>query len=64
MNIGEGYRINYYLQKVIAFSNSLKYVASKDKKECMDDLKQVYKADTKDLAAMALEDLVEKWEAG
>lgn len=43
--------------------NSLKYVASKDKKEFMRDLKQVYKADTKDLAAMALEDLAKKWQA-
>ncbi|MFY0651859.1 MAG: IS256 family transposase [Cyclobacteriaceae bacterium] len=42
--------------------NSLKYVASKDQKEFMRDLKQVYRADTKDLAEMELEDLAKKWE--
>lgn len=41
--------------------NSLKYVASKDQKEFMRDLKEVYRADTKDLAQMELEKLSEKW---
>ena len=41
--------------------NSLKYVASKDKKKFMADLKLVYKADTKELAEMELEKLAEKW---
>jgi transposase-like protein len=41
--------------------NSIKYVASKDQKEFMRDLKQVYKSDTKDLAQMELEKLSEKW---
>lgn len=41
--------------------NSLKYVASKDSKIFMADLKLVYKADTKELAEMALEKLAEKW---
>lgn len=41
--------------------NSLKYVASKDQKEFMGDLKGVYRADTKDLAEMELEKLSEKW---
>lgn len=41
--------------------NSLKYVASKDQKEFMRDLKQVYRADTKDLAEMALDELAGKW---
>lgn len=43
--------------------NSLKYVASKDQKEFMRDLKRVYRADTKDLAGMELETLADKWEA-
>jgi len=42
--------------------NSLKYVASKDQKEFMRDLKRVYKADTKELAEMALDELAGKWE--
>lgn len=41
--------------------NSLKYVASKDQKEFMRDLKRVYRADTKDLAELALQDLDDKW---
>lgn len=41
--------------------NSLKYVASKDQKEFMGDLKPVYKAATKDLAEVNLETLAEKW---
>jgi len=43
--------------------NSLKYVASKDQKEFMRDLKPVYRADTIDLAAMELEALAEKWQS-
>src|SRR6056297_691828 len=43
--------------------NSLKYVASKDQKEFMRDLKRVYKADTKELAHIALDELAGKWEA-
>ncbi|SFN39823.1 IS256 family transposase, partial [Salegentibacter flavus] len=41
--------------------NSMKYVASKDQKDFMKDLKLVYKADTKDQAETALLDLEEKW---
>ncbi len=42
--------------------NSLKYVASKDQKEFLSELKPVYKAATKDLAALNLEKLAEKWQ--
>ena len=41
--------------------NSLKYVSYKDKKKFMEDLKLVYKADTKELAEMNLLELEEKW---
>lgn len=41
--------------------NSLKYVASRDQKEFMRDLKEVYKASTKDLAEHNLLKLDEKW---
>ena len=41
--------------------NSLKYVASKDQKEFMRDLKPVYRAATKDMAEQALLALEEKW---
>ena len=41
--------------------NSLKYVASKDQKEFMKDLKLVYKAETKELAELNLDKLEEKW---
>lgn len=41
--------------------NSLKYVGSKDQKEFMSDLKRVYKASNKDLAASELDLLEEKW---
>ena len=41
--------------------NSLKYVASKDQKAFMKDLKLVYRADTKALAEMELEELEKKW---
>jgi transposase-like protein len=41
--------------------NSLKYVASKDQKAFLSDLKCVYRADTKDLATSELENLSAKW---
>lgn len=40
---------------------SMKYVASKNQKEFMKDLKPVYKAETKAAAEMALDTLEEKW---
>lgn len=42
--------------------NSLKYVASKDQKIFMADLKLVYKADNKEIAEAELLNLAEKWE--
>ena len=42
--------------------NSLKYVASKNQKEFLKDLKLVYKADTQEIAEMELENLAQKWE--
>lgn len=41
--------------------NSLKYVATKDQKEFLEELKPVYKAPTKDLAEVNLEKLADKW---
>ncbi|WP_114778727.1 IS256 family transposase [Botryobacter ruber] len=41
--------------------NSLKYVASKDQKEFMRDLKPVYRAENKELAELRLLELEEKW---
>jgi transposase-like protein len=41
--------------------NSLKYVASKDQKEFLSELKPVYKAPTKELAELNLETLAQKW---
>lgn len=41
--------------------NSLKYVASKDQKEFLAELKTVYKAETKNLAEFNLQTLSEKW---
>ncbi len=41
--------------------NSLKYIASKDQKEFLSELKPVYKAPTRELAEMNLENLGEKW---
>ena len=41
--------------------NSLRYVASKDTKVFLKDLKEVYKASTKSLAEMALLSLSSKW---
>jgi transposase-like protein len=41
--------------------NSLKYVASKNKKEFMKDLKKVYQAVNKDQAEMELDNLENKW---
>lgn len=43
--------------------NSLKYVASKDNKEFMKDLKMIYQAPTKDKAEIELANLDEKWSA-
>lgn len=42
--------------------NSMKYVASKDQKQFMTDLKPVYKAETMQLAEVNLTTLAEKWE--
>lgn len=42
--------------------NSLKYVASKNQKEFMADLKEIYKATSKDFAEEKLKSLSEKWE--
>ena len=41
--------------------NSLKYVASKNQKEFMVDLKRVYKASSKDIAEVELNTLESKW---
>jgi putative transposase len=41
--------------------NSLRYVGSRDRKEFMADLKRVYKASNKDLAASELDTLEDKW---
>jgi len=41
--------------------NSLKYIASKDQKEFMHDLKMVYRATNKEMAEDKLLDLEEKW---
>ena len=41
--------------------NSLKYVGSKNQKEFMADLKRVYRASSKDLAASELDILADKW---
>ncbi|AEB76889.1 transposase, Mutator family [Clostridium botulinum BKT015925] len=41
--------------------NSLKYIASKDKKEFIKDLKLIYKATTEELALLELDNLKEKW---
>ena len=41
--------------------NSLKYVATKDQKEFLSELKPVYKAATKEVAEVNLEALAEKW---
>jgi putative transposase len=42
--------------------NSLKFIASKDQKEFMRDLKKVYRAETKTTAELELESLADKWE--
>ena len=42
--------------------NSIKYVASKDQKEFIKDLKPVYQAVNKDIAELQLLKLAEKWE--
>ena len=41
--------------------NSIKYIASKDKKELMRVLKEVYRASTEELALAQLDSLKEKW---
>ena len=41
--------------------NSLKFIASKNQKEFMQDLKKVYRADTKITAELELESLADKW---
>ena len=41
--------------------NSMKYIASKDKKDFMRDLKEVYKASTDELALAQLDRLKETW---
>ncbi|MCJ8166103.1 IS256 family transposase [Pontibacter sp. E15-1] len=41
--------------------NSLKYVASRDQKEFMGDLKPVYRAESRELAEFRLLELEEKW---
>ncbi|MBX7125072.1 MAG: IS256 family transposase [Cyclobacteriaceae bacterium] len=41
--------------------NSLKYVASKDQKPFLKDLKEVYRASTKELAEQQLDSLEQKW---
>ena len=41
--------------------NSIKYIASKDKKAFMKDLKEVYKAPTEELALAQLDNLKDKW---
>jgi len=41
--------------------NSIRYVAAKNQKEFMKDLKQVYRAETKDKAEMELDNLEGKW---
>lgn len=41
--------------------NSLKYVASKDQKVFLSELKLVYKADTKEIAEQELDKLADKW---
>lgn len=46
---------------VYQIRNSLKYVASKDQKEFMNDLKPVYQADTLTLAELRMDELQDKW---
>ena len=41
--------------------NTIKYVASKNQKEFMRDLKPVYKAPTEEAGLLALDKLEEKW---
>jgi len=41
--------------------NSIKYISSKDKKEFMRDLKEVYKSATEELALAQLDNLKDKW---
>ena len=39
----------------------LKYTASKDRKEMLADMQKVYKAETKELAELALDEMCKKW---
>jgi transposase-like protein len=52
------------IQKCIVHQirNTLRYTASKDQKEVVRDLKKVYKADTKELAQVGLDELCKKWQ--
>jgi putative transposase len=43
--------------------NSLKYIASKEQKEFLKELKGVYKADTKEIAEIELDKLADKWQS-
>lgn len=43
--------------------NSLKYIASKEQKEFLNELKGVYKADTKEIAEIELDKLAGKWQS-
>lgn len=43
--------------------NTLRFTASKDQKEMVRDMKKIYKADTKEMAELALEDFCQKWQA-
>ena len=43
--------------------NTIRYIASKNQKEFMKDLKPVYQAPTEDAALLALEDFQKKWDA-
>ena len=57
--------VSAQIQKCIVHQirNSLKFIASKNQKEFMKDLKLVYKAVSKDAAELALDDLEQKWGA-
>lgn len=54
--------VNIQTYIVHQIRNSIKYIASKDKKEFMRDLKSVYKASTEELALAQLDDLKDKWQ--
>jgi len=46
----------------VSLRNPLRYVASKNQKEFMKDLKLVYQAVSKEVAEMELDNLESKWE--